>query len=620
MWRRIVSSLFFLVFTPILHAQTITTFAGMGVGSGGFSGDGGPATAAHIGGPVGSAFDSSGNFYFAIRGSNRVRMVSNTGIINTSVGTGVAGFSGDGYPATMAQINQPADVAFDVYGNLYIDDYYNNRIRKVDRSSGIITTVVGNGTAAFSGDGGPATAASLNYPVFICFDPSNNMYISDWGNNRVRMVNSLGIISTIAGNGSHGYTSDGGLADTTTLNLVWSMAIDSSGNLILADNGNFRIRKINFSTGIITTIVGNGVGVYSGEGLPATVTQLVPYGISFDKNWNLFISDLANQRVYKVDSAGIVNTIAGNGVGGFIGDGGPATAAELYNPEYNSNDACGNLYISDVANQRIRKVTFPGTIIPPTITISVSPIDTVCEGTSVTFTSSVSMGGTVPTYQWFVNGVAVSAGNSYTYIPANGDNVYCVLTSNSPCASIPTATSNTMVMVVDTFITPSISLSGLTSAAIGSTVTVNATIAGAGGSYIIHWLRNGTALSTTTVPTVTYTKGAGADTITARIVSTATGCYDSTAATGFIIATANTGISILPTQEVFNIYPNPATNELQITANSPIKQVTISNLLGQTVYANAFDDKNVQVSITTLPAGVYVIKVNNYFVQKLVKE
>ena len=222
------------------------------------------------------AVDASGNLYIADTGNNRIRKVSATGIITTVAGNGSAGYSGDGGPATSAQLDGPEGVAVDGSGNLYIADTCNNRIRKVS-ATGIITTVAGNGSAGYSGDGGPATSAQLSLPAGVAVDGSGNLYIADSGNNRIRKVSATGIITTVAGNGSPGYSGDGGPATSAQLNQPAGVAVDASGNLYIADSSNNRIRKVS-ATGIITTVAGNGFDGYSGDGGPATsaATQLAP--------------------------------------------------------------------------------------------------------------------------------------------------------------------------------------------------------------------------------------------------------------------------------------------------------------------------------------------------------
>jgi trimeric autotransporter adhesin len=327
---------------------TITTLAGNGNYR--FSGDGGPATSATLNGPVGVAVDAAGNLSIADFYASRIRRVSK-GTISTVAGNGVAGFSGDGGPAASASINSPIGVAFDSGGNLYLSDTYNNRIREV--SGGTITTVAGNGTPGFSGDGGPATSASLNQPRGVAIDSAGKLYFADYDNNRVRKL-SGGTITTVAGNGSAGFSGDGGPATAASLNGPYGVAVDSVGNLYISDFNNNRIRRV--SGGTITTVAGNGTAGFSGDGGPATSASLKqPFGVAVDAAGNLYIADAGNFRIRKV-SAGTISTFAGSGTFGFSGDGGPATSASLSQTFGVAVDAAGNVYFSDSVNSRIREV------------------------------------------------------------------------------------------------------------------------------------------------------------------------------------------------------------------------------------------------------------------------
>ena len=338
-----------------------------GTGSEGFSGDGGPASSAELSYPYGVALDASGNLYFADLGNNRVRKVNGTGTITTVAGAGSYGFSGDGGPATSAELAQPTGVAVDSSGDLYIADNSNNRVRKVD-SSGTITTVVGGGISGL-GDGGPATAAQLNQPVGVAVDGSGNLYIADAGNSRVRKVDGSGTITTVAGTGGFGFSGDGGPATAAQLNSPYGVALDGSGNLYIGDTGNQRVRRVNGS-GTISTVAGTGTQGFSGDGGPATAAQLRdPVGVALDGSGNLYIADSANSRVRKVDGTGTISTVAGTGGFGFSGDGGPATAAQLNSTYGVALDSSGNLNIGDANNNRVRKVEGPDTV-PPTTTIS----------------------------------------------------------------------------------------------------------------------------------------------------------------------------------------------------------------------------------------------------------
>ncbi len=333
------------------NAQIINTI--VGTGTAGSAGDGGLATAAQINAPSGISYDAAGNLYIAEVGGSRVRMVNASGVITTIAGTGTAGFSGDGGPATAAKINHPGDVAVDASGDIYFTDFNNNRVRKI--SGGIITTVAGTGAAASSGDGGPATAAAINGPLGIYFDASGILYIAALFDVRIMNLSS-GIIKTYAGTGSGGYGGDGGPATGAQFNRINFMYMDPANNLYISDNGNHRIRQIN-SSGIINTIAGTGTIGFSGDGGPATnATINYPAGVVADASGNVYISDAMNYRIRRISTSGIITTYCGTGSAGYGGDGGPALAALLNYPQDLEFNAAGNLSFVDLNNNRIRKL------------------------------------------------------------------------------------------------------------------------------------------------------------------------------------------------------------------------------------------------------------------------
>ncbi len=339
-------------------AGVITTFAG--TGQFGFSGDGGPATAARLNSPRGLAFDAAGNLYIADTSNRWIRKVDTMGNITIFAGTRSSRSSGDGGPATEAAIGLPVDVAVDGSGNVYITDSQNDRIRKVD-SSGTITTFAGTGTAGFSGDGGPADEAEINDPEGVAVDGSGNVYIADTLNNRIRKVDSSGVITTFAGTGSYGFSGDGGQATAARLRRPEDVAVDGSGNIYIADSSSHRVRKVD-SAGVITTFAGTGQRGIRGDGGPATSANIQqPVAIALDGSGNLYIADLHNDRIRKVDSSGIITTVA-LGDHTFGGDGGRATSALLNRPYDVALDGSGNVYIADTFNERIRKVDSSGTI------------------------------------------------------------------------------------------------------------------------------------------------------------------------------------------------------------------------------------------------------------------
>ena len=342
----------------IIGPGHIASQAGNGVL--GYSGDGAPAASAEFSYPTSVAVDSSGNLYIVDADNNRIRKVTaSSGIITTVAGNGTAGYSGDGGAATSAELDTPFGVAVDASGNIYIVDVNNDRIRKVTASTGIITTVAGNGTWGYSGDGGAATSAELFSPLGVAVDASGNIYIADSGNNRIRKVTaSTGIITTVAGNGTGGYSGDSGVATSAELNSPFGVAVDASGNIYIVDSGNNRIRKMTASTGIITTVAGNGTGGYSGDSGVATSAELnSPYGVAVDASGNIYIADTYNLVIRTVTaSTGIITTVAGNGTAGSSGDGGAAASAELSYPTAVVVDSPGNFYIADYNNNKVRTV------------------------------------------------------------------------------------------------------------------------------------------------------------------------------------------------------------------------------------------------------------------------
>ena len=342
---------------------TITTIAGTGLA--GYSGDHGPATAATFDYPVGAAFDSKGNMYVADGLNNVVRKIDTAGIITTVAGNGTPTHTGDGGPATAATLAGPWCVTVDIHNNLYIADEQNNVIRKVD-TAGIITTFAGTGTMGSTGDGGPATAATFNYPNFVRFDSIGNLYVAENGGFKIRKINPAGMITTVAGNGNPTFTGEGGPATAASF-APFGFDFDGHGNLIVADAANNAIRKID-ADGIITTIAGTGSPAFSGDGGPATAAAFFNCGqVISDHHGNLLIDDINNNTVRKIDNAGIITTIVGTGAASFSGDGGPATAAELDEPDGITLDAMGFLYISDWQNQRIRKVNLATAAVPATM-------------------------------------------------------------------------------------------------------------------------------------------------------------------------------------------------------------------------------------------------------------
>jgi len=338
----------------------ITTIAGNG--RAGFSGDNGSALKASLNFPAGLCHDRAGNLYVADRNNHRIRRIDTSGIITTVAGTGVPDWGGDGGPAVEAKLNYPSDLVCDGKGNLYISDRSNNRIRKVD-SKGIITTIVGLGLPEFGGDFGPATEAFLKYPFGIDLDKKGNLYIADRGNNRIRKVDPQGVITTVAGDGTHFFAGDYGPATRASLAYPTDVIADNRGNLYIADRNNNRIRRVD-PLGIMTTVMGIGRYEYNGDNEIASETTLhLPFALELSRDGKLIIVDRNHFRIRSMDlKSHTVATLAGNGGSWFRGDGGPGNGATLEFPSGIAADSKGNIIFSDKMNNRLRFVDPKGFI------------------------------------------------------------------------------------------------------------------------------------------------------------------------------------------------------------------------------------------------------------------
>jgi hypothetical protein len=349
--------LFFSSNSIPLFSQIITTVAGGATGHGGYWGDGGYATACQLNSVPSVALDTTGNIFIAAK--DRILKVNvASGIISTIAGTGVLGYNGDNIPATNAQLNWATVVAFDAIGNLYIADGENYRIRKIDVTTGVISTYAGNGVLGSSGDGGPATAASF-LTGWIHFDIRGNLYIGD--RRKIRKVAPSGIITTFAGTGLVGVTGENVPATSTTISSPLGISSDVRGNVYFADTTG-AIRKINASNGFITRVAGTGDNIrnpFSGDGTSATSCHIAPIGLAIDYSGNIYIADGNNYRIEQVNANATINTVAGSGISGYVGDNGSPTLAKLNLPQGITLDTCGNLYIADFGNNVVRKVTFP---------------------------------------------------------------------------------------------------------------------------------------------------------------------------------------------------------------------------------------------------------------------
>ena len=443
------------------NAQTISTIAG--TGTQGYTGDGSLATLAEINQPQGVTADASGNIYIADWGNSTIRKVSTSGIITTIAGTGVAGYNGDGITATSAQLNKPVDVAVDNLGNIYIADEINERIRKIDLS-GIITTVAGNGTIGYTGDGGAATSASFHSPYRILFDPTGNMYIADAINSAIRKINTSGIISTFAGTGNAGYNADGIQATSAQLNEPTGLGFDGAGNLYIMDEFNNRIRKVN-TQGIITTVAGNGVAGYSGDGGAATSAEIQdPLALTVDNAGNIYFPERTPNVIRKISASGIISTIAGTGASGYSGDGGIPLSATFNAPGGICLDNHGNLYIADVENNAIRKIS---SICP----VSISGVTSICLGGSTILTASGAS-----SYTWSANAGGVNT--STVTVSPTSTTTYTLLSADGTC-------SGSNVIQVTVTATPILSMNGNVNICSGNSTTLTAN-----GTGTIYWSTN----------------------------------------------------------------------------------------------------------------------------------
>lgn len=332
----------------------ISTVAG--TGELGFSGDGGPAVAAQIQKPTAVALSSQGHLYIADEQNKRVRMVGLDGIISTVVGTGRTEVQSEERLAVETNLDNAYGIAVDQEDNLYVLSRGHGKIFKVGKD-GIARHIAGMGERGFAGDGGPAIDAQINFSNHLVADAEGNLFVADTGNQRIRKISPDGIISTVAGMGEMGFAGDGGPAIEAQFAYPAAIAIDGEGSLYIADFNNHRIRKIS-PDGIIETIAGTGEPGYNGDGKNALVSQIgEPCGVAVDRAGYVYIGDQVNNRVRVVTPSGLMHTVAGTGVRGYSGDGGPAERAQTSNPDIIAFDREDNLYIPDHINGVVRKLT-----------------------------------------------------------------------------------------------------------------------------------------------------------------------------------------------------------------------------------------------------------------------
>lgn len=590
-----------MLFSFSVKAQIITTIAGTGAFS--YTGDGVPATTASLNYPRGVAADAAGNVYIADYSNARIRKVNTSGIISTIAGTGFFGFSGDGGPATDATLSNPSNVLVDAAGNVYFSDEGNYRVRKIS-TTGIITTIAG-GAPGSSGDGGPATASGIATPEGIVFDGSGNLYIAEFTGHRVRKVNTSGIISTIVGDGYAGFTGDGGPATAARLSSPWGLATDAAGNLYICDGSNHRIRKISTS-GTITTVAGTGVAAFGGDGGAASLAKLsYPTGIAIDAIGDIYIGEYGNHRVRKINALGVITTVAGTGATTFAGDGGPATVANLYNPSGVAFDGSGNLYITDYIFQRVRKVAacplpVAGIVSGPTSVCIGSAITLSCSGTGGVWSSSATGVATVNS-SGVVSGLALGT----TIISYSATNT-CGSAIDTQMVRVIGLLSGTIIGA-DTMCVPNTANFIQTTFA-GTWSSSNPTVA----SIDVVGLVSAVSAGTTVISyTATNACGTASDTHP-LFVKSASACASD------VQTTNSEGATI-------EIVPNPSNGQFAINIPAIGKSALISlyDPMGRMVEQRIMQGNNAveQYNISDLAKGTYYVRVlmdRSVYVQKVI--
>lgn len=630
----------------------------------GFSGDGGNALYANLSHTEGIAADAWGNILVADMGNNRIRRIHNTTLnISTAAGTGVAGYSGDGGPATAAMINAPFGVCTDNPGNIYFADRDNNRVRKINVSTGIITTVAGTGTAGYTGDGGPATAAEIKNPINVFIHPAvyGDLYIV--GDGKIRRVSYLtGNITTFAGTSTGGFSGDGGPATAAQISAdAAGMVADTAGNIYLADKGNNRIRKIAVTTGIITTVVGNGTATLSGDGGPATAAGIWhPVGLAFDMKNNLIIADNGNNRIRKVNSStGLIETKGGGDT--VTAEGAPALASFIH-PEFfcTIGDCDGGklVFTNQDQHNQVRRMMGVTTPDPPVVISGNQPF---CFGNSIMLTAATGPGAWMPGSVGII-GVDASTGIvsglapglayvNYHYPAWSSCPTTIVVTVNPPvgevisevfevCAGRQIFLSNTTTggiwlasgtATIDSFtgvltgVSPGIAsvtykVSDVCYA--GTSVTVNempSAISGTmtaqvgAGSLLTNTLSGGAwSSSIPTVASVDATGNVSALTpgTTTIYYMMPTNCFESTI---FTVTEAPpppppTGLSTAAFSNSVSVFPNPASDDLTIVAPvGAYQSLSVGNTLGQVLVTQQINQPQTKVDVKSLPAGMYYI-------------
>jgi trimeric autotransporter adhesin len=656
--KKNLPSLLIALFAVLLslsgYAQTAVQVAGEGNGWG-YNGNNLPALSTEMSNPCGITLDKKGALYYSECGNSLVRMVDASGNIVTVAGSSTSGgYNGDNIPATSADLNTPVGIAFDSAGNLYIADFNNERVRKVD-NQGNITTVAGNGTAGYNGDSIAATDAELSDPSGVAFDQAGNMYITDQSNQRVRKVDKNGYITTVAGTGSVGYSGDGGAATDADLYDPYAICFDNSGNLYFTEAIGCVVRKVTPS-GIITTVAGTGTVGYNGDGQPATDAELAnPEGVVMDNAGNMYIADGDNDRIREVTTNGIISTIA-SATGKITVPGmGWASAVD--------DDSCSHLFIMDNTNGDIWEGAVTDTeqyITPrapkicssegitlvsankgasytwsPSIGLSATTGDTVIAMPTVTTTYFVTVKSTGcnTTSRDVITVVAAPPLTIQPQMPVLCSGNFVTLTvpssgldySWSPSPSLNTATGDSVIatpLVTTTYMvtgkdslgcmaTDSDVVTVLSSPNKPSFIQHNDTLIST-STYDNQWYHNDTLLNDTSQYLIITTLGE----YWVVVNNEANGCSTSSDSLNI---TSLTGVKQLSVNsEQLSVYPNPSSDFIYVSFNSkqaqPV-QLSLYNILGQEVWssltpANPNSNQVATIPVAGLPDGVYVLRVN----------
>ncbi len=603
------------------QSQTITTIAGTGyragTGFGGYTGDGGAATNAQLAHPYGIAFDADRNMYIADGVNHCVRKVTTAGIITTIAGNGTAGHTGDGGPATAATCRYPHGIVITPDGSVIFTENGNHCIRKIS-PTGIISTIAGTGLPVYSGDGGPATAAGVLGPGGICRDGVGNLYYCDGAGSsmtHIRKIDPAGIITTIAGTGSSVYSGDGGPATDAGFSTPTDITLDAAGNLLFTSWGDHRIRKIS-TDGLISTVAGVSFSGYGGEGLPATATQLnYPAFLSIDTIGNIYFTDQINQRLRKINTSGLIVTVAGNGVMAYAGDGGLATAANLNSPMGVHAAGNGIVYFADMQNNVVRKITMNG----PKFTCGgiqrlqvcineiAVPVNTMLAVThnsaGATDTWSIA---TPPAHGALLvgftavstGGVMIPTGLSYTPTTGySGPDTFRVRVTDGVAAD------TTMVYVNVSPLPDAGVVTGADTLCFGDTITFHSTTPAG------RWMSVLPTIADITPAGHLRTLGIGADTI---LYVHTNYCGADTAVYSLVVADCSLETPLRNTTgRSMVLYPNPASETLVIRTTAATGELILTDMLGRQVARQAVASNNTQMDIHELPTGIYVAEWKN---------